>query len=132
MLYKAPYHILVFFTTTYSHFWTNLMFSVHLTPALWSLHNHSYVPLKSIYFMTSGDPSKHHQWLTSSLMSTYRLCIIASLFDYMIVGCWMYIYASYSQSIKDLALLLKIFKDYFLQKITKPNIWPYFYLLHIL
>lgn len=84
------------------------------------------------YFMTSGDPSKYHQRLTSSLRSTYRLCIIASLSDYMTVCRLLNAHTSYSLSIKDLALLWKIFKDHFFQKITKPNIWPYFYLLHIL
>lgn len=103
---------------------------------LFQLFDHyiiSYVPLKSIYFITSGDPcSKYHQWLTSSLMSTHRLYIIVPLSDYMIVRRLLNVHTSYSLSIKDLALLWKIFKDYFLQKITKPNIWPYFYLLHIL
>lgn len=131
LLYKAPHHILIFFTPTYNHFWTNLMFSVHIILAFWSLHNHSYIHLKSIYFMTSGDPSKYQQGLTSSLRSTYRLYIIASLSD-MIVCSLFNAHTSYSLGIKDLALLWKIFKDYFLQKITKPNIWPYFYLLHIL
>lgn len=116
MLYKAPYHNLIFFTTTYNHFWTNLMFCVHIISAFWSLHNHSYIHLKSIYFMTSGDPSKYHQRLTSSLRSTYRLCIIASLSEYMTVCRLLNAHTSYSLSIKDLALLWKIFKDHFFQR----------------
>lgn len=84
LLYKAPYHILIFFTPSYNHFWLSLMFSVHIIPASRSLHNHSsYVPLKSVF---------HDFWrpfqispMINLIMRTHRGCIIVSLPDYMIV-----------------------------------------------
>lgn len=84
LLYKAPYHILIFFTPSYNHFWLSLMFSVHIIPASRSLHNHSsQVPLKSVF---------HDFWrpfqispMINLIMRTHRGCIIVSLPDYMIV-----------------------------------------------